>query len=126
MNLSKKDNTFNNKVIFCKRCVMSNQRPGSTIEFKSNKTEKKNLIKFNKDGICSACEYKDIKDKQIDWEERKKAGKWKNSPQYGTFKKGFIGLQDHDSPIWFRNIKVIILVIYKFLVGRFKKTDTFI
>ena len=41
-----------------------------------------------------------------DWEKRKKAGKWKNSQQYGTFKKGFIGLQDHDSPIWFKNIKI--------------------
>lgn len=41
-----------------------------------------------------------------DWEKRKAAGKWKNSPNYGTFKKGFIGLQDHDSPIWFRNIKI--------------------
>ncbi len=73
MNLTKKDSTYNDNVIFCKRCVMSNQRPGSTVEFKSNKKEKKNLIKFNKDGICSACEYKDIKDKKIDWEERKRA-----------------------------------------------------
>lgn len=41
-----------------------------------------------------------------DWEERKANGKWKDFPKYGTFKKGYICLQDHDSPLWFRNIKI--------------------
>jgi hypothetical protein len=41
-----------------------------------------------------------------DWHERKNSDKWKNSPDYGTFKKGYIGFQDHSSPIWFRNIKI--------------------
>tara|TARA_B100000686_G_scaffold355370_1_gene473750 strand:- start:10583 stop:11284 length:702 start_codon:yes stop_codon:yes gene_type:complete len=41
-----------------------------------------------------------------DWYNRKQSGKWKNSPDYGSFKKGFIGLQDHDSPLWFREIKI--------------------
>ena len=41
-----------------------------------------------------------------DWYERKNKGKWKNTPDYGKFKSGYIGLQDHDSPIWFRNIKI--------------------
>ncbi len=41
-----------------------------------------------------------------DWEERKAKGKWKDFPKYGTFKKGYICLQDHDSPLWFRNIKI--------------------
>lgn len=41
-----------------------------------------------------------------DWKERKAAGKWKDSPKYGSFKSGFIGLQDHDSPLWFKNIKI--------------------
>lgn len=41
-----------------------------------------------------------------DWYERKNTGKWKDFPDYGKFKKGYIGLQDHDSPLWFRNIKV--------------------
>jgi len=40
------------------------------------------------------------------WEEKKNSDKWKNSPDYGTFKSGYIGLQDHASPIWFRNIKI--------------------
>ena len=29
------------KVLFCKKCVISNQRPSSTVEFRSKKTEKK-------------------------------------------------------------------------------------
>lgn len=41
-----------------------------------------------------------------DWYKRKNNGKWKDTPDYGKFKKGFIGLQDHDSPLWFRNIKI--------------------
>ncbi len=41
-----------------------------------------------------------------DWEERKNNGKWKDFPDYGKFKTGYIGLQDHDSPLWFRNIKI--------------------
>ena len=59
-----------NKIIFCKKCVMSNQRPGSTIEFKSTNKEEKKLISFNEEGVCSACEYKEVKDTKIDWKER--------------------------------------------------------
>ena len=41
-----------------------------------------------------------------DWNSRKNNGKWKDFPDYGKFKKGYIGLQDHDSPLWFKNIKI--------------------
>jgi len=41
-----------------------------------------------------------------DWNERKEKGKWKDFENYGKFKTGFIGLQDHDSPLWFKNIKI--------------------
>jgi len=41
-----------------------------------------------------------------DWYERKAAGKWANADQYGSFKTGYIGLQDHDSPLWFKSIKI--------------------
>ncbi|MEM9362076.1 MAG: DUF1080 domain-containing protein [Bacteroidota bacterium] len=40
------------------------------------------------------------------WYEKKNSDKWKNSADYGKYKKGYIGLQDHASPIWFRNIKI--------------------
>ena len=35
------------EVRFCKKCVISNQRPSSTVEFKSEKGEKKKVINFN-------------------------------------------------------------------------------
>lgn len=41
-----------------------------------------------------------------DWERRKKEGKWKDFPDYGKAKSGLIGLQDHGSFTWFRNIKI--------------------
>lgn len=40
------------------------------------------------------------------WYAQKNSDKWKTSPDYGKYKTGFIGLQDHASPIWFRNIKI--------------------
>ncbi|WP_281542863.1 3-keto-disaccharide hydrolase [Maribacter aestuarii] len=41
-----------------------------------------------------------------EWYEKKNSDKWKNSPDYGKYKSGYIGFQDHSSPIWFRNIKI--------------------
>lgn len=41
-----------------------------------------------------------------DWMKRKETGKWKDYPDYGMHKKGLIGLQDHGSFIWFRDIKI--------------------
>ena len=42
------------KVIFCKKCVISNQRP---------------RIVFDKNGVCTACNYFEYK-KKINWKER--------------------------------------------------------
>lgn len=41
-----------------------------------------------------------------DWNERRLAGKWKDHPDYGKAKTGFIGFQDHGSFIWFRNVRI--------------------
>ena len=41
-----------------------------------------------------------------DWYQRKNSGKWKDYPNYAKFKRGYIALQDHDSPIWFKTIKL--------------------
>ncbi|MCM4160889.1 DUF1080 domain-containing protein [Antarcticibacterium flavum] len=41
-----------------------------------------------------------------DWRSRKDAGKWKDFPDYGKAREGLIGLQDHGSEIWFRNIRI--------------------
>lgn len=42
----------------------------------------------------------------VDWERRKSEGKWKDFPDYGTARSGLIGLQDHGTFTWFRNIKI--------------------
>jgi len=58
------------EVKFCKKCVISNQRPSSTVEFKNTKGEKKSVINFTEDGVCSACVYHEEKETGIDWQER--------------------------------------------------------
>jgi hypothetical protein len=39
-----------------------------------------------------------------DWILKRNSGKV--GPDYAKYNKGYIALQDHDSPIWFRNIKI--------------------
>ena len=56
------------EVIFCKKCVISNQRPNSAVEMK-NTGEKKETIQFNDEGVCSACQFNQGK-KEIDCKER--------------------------------------------------------
>ena len=57
---------------YCKSCVISNQRPNTTIEFKHNEKSKKTTINFNEDGVCDACTVTEKKRNSIDWEEREK------------------------------------------------------
>ena len=56
------------KVIFCKRCVMSNQRPSSSPELRKNSSDIE-TVHFNNDGVCHACLYSDLKE-EIDWKDR--------------------------------------------------------
>ena len=55
--LDKQFSDIPKEVIFCKNCVVSNQRPRT---------------RFNKEGICSACEWAYEKDHVIDWKIREK------------------------------------------------------
>jgi len=43
------------EVVYCKKCVVSNQRP---------------RITFDENGVCSACNYAHIKHNVIDWDQR--------------------------------------------------------
>lgn len=56
-------------VVFCRRCVMSNQRPKSAIEFKHTIQSKKSTLNINKDGVCDACLHAEEKER-IDWRKR--------------------------------------------------------
>lgn len=57
------------EVKFCKRCVMSNQRPTSAVEFKHTKESKKTTLHFDEEGVCDACRNADVKE-TIDWKIR--------------------------------------------------------
>lgn len=61
------------EVIFCKHCVISNQRPSSTVEFKHQQDQKAATIGFGREGVCDACLYQEVKAKEIKWAEREKA-----------------------------------------------------
>lgn len=54
------------EVKFCTKCVMSNQRPTSAIEFKHTKDSKKTTMNFDEHGVCDACRTSEIKD-NINW-----------------------------------------------------------
>jgi len=41
-----------------------------------------------------------------EWQKLKKEGKWKDYPDYGTSKTGYIALQDHGGGVWFKNVKI--------------------
>ena len=58
------------KVTFCKRCVMSNQRPSTTPEHTKSSTDIK-TAEFDENGVCHACLFSDFK-KKINWNEREK------------------------------------------------------
>src|SRR5687767_5738897 len=57
------------QVIFCKKCVMSNQRPASTPEYRHTPDSQKTTLRLSADGVCDACRQAEIK-AQIDWKER--------------------------------------------------------
>lgn len=60
------------EVRFCKKCVISNQRPSSTNEYFHTRVTKHDTIKFDAEGVCYACMVCEAKDTQIDWKEREK------------------------------------------------------
>jgi hypothetical protein len=41
-----------------------------------------------------------------DWDKMIKASKFKDFPEFGKYKEGFIALQDHGCNVWFRGIKI--------------------
>jgi len=58
-------------VVFCKKCVMSNQRPASMPEFTHDKATRHVTLNLDEDGVCDACRFAEKKE-EIDWEQREK------------------------------------------------------
>lgn len=60
------------EVVFCKKCVISNQRPTTTLEVEHNRSQKKPTTAFDENGVCDACRWAEMKENEIDWEAREK------------------------------------------------------
>jgi len=60
------------QVKFCQRCVISNQRPSSAVEYVHTKETKKATIGFDEAGVCDACRFAEEKKRTIDWDERER------------------------------------------------------
>ncbi len=56
------------KVEYCEICVISNQRPSSTVEMTSDGTRKSGIDIV--DGVCTACRFNKEKRNVIDWDDR--------------------------------------------------------
>ncbi len=59
-------------IAFCKKCVISNQRPNSAVEFTHTIESNKKTINFDADGVCDACRLAEQKQGTIDWAERER------------------------------------------------------
>ena len=57
------------EVRFCRRCVMSNQRPASTVEHKNTISSRKVTLHIDEEGICDACRVVERK-QSINWLQR--------------------------------------------------------
>ena len=60
------------KVEYCKKCVITNQRPNSAVEYNHTISTKKKTIHFDEKGICDACNFANKKNNEIDWQLREK------------------------------------------------------
>lgn len=52
---------------YCKKCVISNQRPNSAVEYEHTKDSQKKTINLDDEGICDACRFAEYKQNDIDW-----------------------------------------------------------
>lgn len=60
------------EVRFCARCVISNQRPNSVVEFTHTASSTKKTIHFDAEGVCDACRFAEMKRSGIDWKKRER------------------------------------------------------
>jgi N-acetyl sugar amidotransferase len=60
-------------VRFCTKCVISNQRPNSAVEYEHTIASAKKTINFDRNDVCDACRLAEQKHSTIDWRERDQA-----------------------------------------------------
>ena len=60
------------EVRFCARCVVSNQRPNSAIEYRHTGNSRKETIHFDDEGVCDACRAVEEKNATVDWAQRER------------------------------------------------------
>ncbi|KKT20731.1 MAG: LPS biosynthesis protein, PseA-like protein, partial [Candidatus Giovannonibacteria bacterium GW2011_GWC2_43_8] len=53
------------EIKFCKKCVMPNTRPSSSNEYKHTVAREHDFIKFDGEGVCSACRFCEAKGQNI-------------------------------------------------------------
>ena len=58
------------RVEYCRRCVISNQRPNSAVEFRHTAQSTKATIRLDAAGVCDACRVGEQKHEAVDWDER--------------------------------------------------------
>jgi N-acetyl sugar amidotransferase len=58
-------------IVFCRNCVISNQRPNSAVEYRHERSTKKATIFFDENGICDACRTAEQKAREVDWDRRR-------------------------------------------------------
>lgn len=58
------------EVKYCNKCVISNQRPSSSVEYTHTTDSKKKTIVFDENGVCDACKVAEEKYNIINWVER--------------------------------------------------------
>jgi len=60
------------EVKFCKRCVLSNQKPQSVNEYEHTANTRKDTLPLDDDGVCLACHQMEKVNTEIDWEQRER------------------------------------------------------
>lgn len=58
------------KIVYCNRCIISNQRPVTALETKHKTDNIKKTTQIGKDGVCDACKWSEYKKTKIDWKKR--------------------------------------------------------
>jgi hypothetical protein len=66
-------------------------------------------IHVNRGKVCHFMNGEKVVEYHIDsteWKEMISVSKFQEFPEFGNYREGFIGLQDHGDDVWFRNIKI--------------------